>query len=73
MRLRATEALPVLLQQAYALSFGIPTYNQQLMKDYLALASAVPVFRLRYRQSFETMDALFAAVEHQLADAGVVP
>ena len=65
-RLRTTEALPVLLQQAYALSFGIPQYNQQLMKDYLALASAVPVYRLRYRQSFDLMDALFAAVERHL-------
>lgn len=71
-RIRATEGLPALLQQAYALSFGIPKYNQQLMKDYLALASSVPVFRLRYRRSFDVMDVLFAAVERHLAAEGLV-
>ncbi len=71
-RLRVTEALPLLLQQAYALSFGIPKYNQQLMKDYLALASAVPVFRLRYRRSFDVAEELFTAIERHLAsEAGV--
>lgn len=72
-RLRAADALPLLLQQAYALSLTLPTYNQQLMKDYLALATAVPVFRLRYRRSFDVAEELFSAItSHLAADAGVV-
>ncbi len=70
--LRASEALPLLLQQAYALSFKIPKYNQQLMKDYLALAAAVPVFHLRYRRSFDVADELFSAIEGHLAEAAGV-
>ena len=72
-RLRVAEALPLLLQQAYALSFKIPKYNQQLMKDYVALAAGVAMFRLRYRRSFDAAEELFAAIEHHLAtEAGVV-
>ena len=72
-RLRAAEALPLLLQQAYALSFEIPKYNQQLMKDYVALAAGVPMFRLRYRRSFDAAEELFASIEHHLAiEVGVV-
>lgn len=71
-RLRPSEALPLLLQQAYALSFEIPKYNQQLMKDYLALAAAVPMFRLRYRRSFDVAEELFSAIQGHLASvAGV--
>lgn len=71
-RLRAADSLPLLLQQAYALSFGLPKYNQQLMKDYLALSAAVPIFRLRYRRSFEVAEELFSAIAGHLAtEAGV--
>lgn len=70
-RLRAAEALPLLLQQAYALSFELPKYNQQLMKDYLALTAGVPVYRLRYRRSFDEAEALFASIENHLASTGV--
>lgn len=71
-RLKAAEALPLLLQQAYALSFKLPKYNQQLMKDYLALSTMVPVFRLRYRRSFDVAEELFAAIAGHLAtEAGV--
>lgn len=71
-RLRGAEALPLLLQQAYALSFKLPKYNQQLMKDYLALATGVPVFRLRYRRSFDVAEELFSAIAGHLAtEAGV--
>ena len=66
-RLRAADALPLLLQQAYALSFKIPKYNQQLMKDYLALATVVPVFRLRYRKRFDVAEELFSAIAGHLA------
>ncbi len=71
-RLRGAEALPLLLQQAYALSFTLPKYNQQLMKDYLALATVLPVFRLRYRRSFDAAEELFSAITGHLAtEAGV--
>jgi len=71
-RLRGAEALPLLLQQAYALSFKLPKYNQQLMKAYLTLATVVPVFRLRYRRSFDVAEELFSAIAGHLAtEAGV--
>lgn len=65
--LRAAEAVPLLLQQAFTLSFELPKYNQQLMKDYLALASTVPAYRLRYRRSFDVADELFRAVQDHLS------
>lgn len=71
-RLRAADALPLLLQQAFALSFDMAAYNQRLMKDYLALASRVPVFGLRYRRSFDVAEELFAALDaHLQAEPGV--
>jgi hypothetical protein len=66
-RLRTAEGLPLLLQQAYALSFEIPTYNQKLMRDYAQLAASVPMFRLRYQRSFSAADGLFGALEAHIA------
>ena len=66
-RLRAAEALPLLLEQAYALSFEIPTYNQKLMREYAQLATSVPMFRLRYQRSFAAADGLFDALEAHIA------
>jgi hypothetical protein len=71
-RLRVAEVLPILLQQAFALSFNMASYNQRLMKDYLALAGIVPAYRLRYRRSFDVAEALFSAIEaHLQAEFGV--
>jgi hypothetical protein len=66
-RLRTAESLPLLLQQAYALSFEIPTYNQKLMRDYAELAASVPMFRLRYQRSFTAADGLFGALDAHIA------
>jgi hypothetical protein len=42
------------------------------MKDYLALASRVPVFGLRYRRSFDVAEELFAALDaHLQGELGV--
>ncbi len=72
-RLRASESYVRLLQQAYALSLEIPTYNQQLMRDYVELAANVPVFRLQYRRSFDVAQRLFEALEeHLTSEVGVV-
>jgi len=65
-RLTPAEGLPLLLQQAFALSFAIPEYNRQLLLNYARLA-AVPIFRLRYRRSFDAAEALYGAVEAHLA------
>jgi hypothetical protein len=68
-RLRMADALPLLLQQAYALSFKLPKYNQQLMRDYAQLAASVPLYRLRYRREFSMADALYAAIDaHAVAE-----
>lgn len=72
-RLRASDALPRLLQQAFTFSLQIPKYNQQLIRDYLTLVSAVPTFRLRYRRSFDVAAELYSAIRDHLADeAGVI-
>ena len=65
--LRAAEAVPLLLQEAFTLSFELPKYNQQLMKDYLALASTVPTYRLRYRRSFDAAAELYSTIQDHLA------
>jgi len=67
-RMPVSESLPVLLEQAYALSLEIQHYNRQMMKDYADLAAAVPVFRLQYRRSFALADALFNALEHHICE-----
>ena len=61
-RLAAAESLPLLLQQAFALSFAVPEYNRQLLMNYAQLA-AVPIFRLRYRRSFDAAALLYDAIE----------
>lgn len=71
-RLGPADAVRVLLEQAFTLSFELPKYNQQLMTDYVALATAIPVFRLSYRRSFDVVDELFRAIQEHLArEAGV--
>jgi hypothetical protein len=73
-RLRAAEALPLLLQQAYALSFEIARYNHLLMTDYAHLAASVPVFQLRYRRSFDVAAELFDAIDrHVETEVGLRP
>lgn len=66
-RLRAAEGLPLLLQQAYALSFEIPTYNQKLMSDYARLAAFVPMFRLRFHRSFAAAADFFGMLSAHIA------
>ena len=60
--LTAPESYPLLLQQAHSFTLQIPAFNQQLMRDYLALTASVPVFRLTYRRSFDRMDAILDTV-----------
>jgi len=67
--LRAGESYPLLLEQAHAFTLAIPKHNQQLMRDYLALAAATPIFRLEYRRSFDAVEDILDAVErHWLSD-----
>ena len=65
-RLGVAESLPLLVQQAFALSFAVPEYNRQLLMNYAQLA-AVPIFRLRYRRSFDEAALLYDAIEDHLA------
>ena len=66
-KLGVAERLQLLLQQAYALSFKIPDYNQQLMTAYAQLAASVPVYRLRFQRSFAVAGALFDAIDQHAA------
>ena len=61
--LTAGASYTLLLQQAHAFTLQVPLFNQKLMREYLALTAAVPVFRLTYRRSFDRMDAILDAVE----------
>jgi hypothetical protein len=63
--LPAGESYTLLLQQANSFTLQVPLFNQQLMRDYLALTAAVPVFRLTYRRSFDCMDAILDTIERQ--------
>jgi hypothetical protein len=59
--LAAAESYMLLLQQAHAFTLQIPAFNQQLLRDYLALAT-VPTFRLTYQRSFDRMDEILDLV-----------
>lgn len=61
--LGAAEGYTRLLEQAHAFTLQIPAFNQQLMRDYLALAAAVPLVRLTYRRSFDSMTAILDRIE----------
>jgi len=62
---KAAESYVRLLEQAHAFTLEIRSHNQRLMRDYLALAAAVPAFRLVYRRSFDAMTDLLDALEGQ--------
>jgi hypothetical protein len=62
-RLGAAEGYPLLLAQAHAITLNVPAHNQRLMRDYLTLAAAAPVFRLSYAKAFAHFDRMLDAVE----------
>jgi hypothetical protein len=70
-RLKASEAYTLLLEQAHALTLKVASHNRRLMRDYLEIAATLPVFRMRYRKSFDAMedilDAIDRHVEHVIA------
>src|SRR5581483_8920617 len=63
----AGESYARLLEQAHALTLDLPDHTQRLMRDYLALATTVPVFRLAYRKSFEAIAQIVTALEPHTA------
>src|SRR5262249_3281061 len=65
-RLTLTESYPLLLEQAFSMTLALPELNQRLMTDYLALVTAVPVYRLAYRKAFDAFDELVDTVEHHV-------
>jgi hypothetical protein len=67
-RLAPAQSYPSLLEQAHAFTLQIPSHNQRLMRDYLALTAAVPVFALTYRRSFDSLDATLGALERHWID-----
>jgi hypothetical protein len=60
--LTAGDCYTLVLQQAHSFTLQVPAFNQQLMRDYLALAASVPIARLTYRRSFDCMDAILDTV-----------
>ena len=60
--LTAAESYTLLLQQAHSFTLQVPAFNQQLMRDYLALTASVPDFRLTYRRTFDRMDGILDTV-----------
>lgn len=69
--LRAAEIFPLLLAQAYALSLGDPAHNQRLMRDYLALAAAVRVFRFTFPKRFDHLALTLQHLDVHAAAHGV--
>jgi len=61
--LRPGEAYRKLLQQAHAFTLAVPSHNQRLMRDYLAVAASVPAYRLTYRKSFDVIEEIFDTVD----------
>jgi hypothetical protein len=61
--LTAVESYTLLLQQAHSFTLQIPAFNQQLMRDYLALTAGVSIARLTYRRSFDQMEAILDVIE----------
>jgi hypothetical protein len=64
--LAAGDSYTLLLQQAHTFTLQVPAFNQQLMRDYLALAASVPIVHLTYRRSFDCMDAILDEIERSL-------
>ena len=60
--LTAGESYTLLLQQAHSFTLQVPVFNQQLMRDYLTLAASVPIVRLTYRRSFDSLGAILDEV-----------
>lgn len=65
--LKAADAYPLLLAQAHAFTLSVAEHNQRLMRDYLTVASAIPICRLDYHRSFTTFEAVLDGVEAQTA------
>jgi hypothetical protein len=63
----AAGAYTRLLEQAHAFTLAIAEFNRQLMRDYLALAAAVPAFRLIYRPEFDRLPDLLDHLERHAA------
>lgn len=61
-RLKPAASYPLLLEQAHAFTLAVAAFNQQLMRDYLAFAAAVPAYRLVYRRSFADLDRVLDAI-----------
>lgn len=70
-KIRAAESLPLLLEQAHALSLCDSEHNQRLMRDYLALTSEAPTFRFAFPRSFDTIESTLDQLEAHAATAGV--
>jgi len=60
--LRPGDAYRKLLEQAHAFTLEVPSHNQRLMRDYLAVAASVPAYRLTYWKSFDVIDQMFDTV-----------
>jgi hypothetical protein len=69
--LSVAEAYPLLLGQAHAMTLEQPEHNQRLMRDYLALAASVTLFRLSYARGFEHLDSVLKQIERHAAAQGV--
>ena len=67
--LDGAQAYPLLLKQAYAFTLKLPGHNQQLLQDYLNLASQVKCYRLDYPQTFSLLDDVLDCIEYQFHES----
>ena len=66
-QLRASEAIPALLAQAYCFSLEDLDRKRRMVERYMLLAARVPVFALRFRPRFELLPRVLDQVERLFA------
>lgn len=66
-RVTSAAAFPLLLRHAFCFTLSAPNRKRAMIARYLELASAVPVFELRFASGLERLDAIAARVEETLA------
>lgn len=70
-RLHPAAALPVLIEHAQRFDLSEADDRDRTVTNYLALASDVPVLRMRLGSGFEKLGAAVAALEHALEQASL--
>lgn len=72
-RLPSAEAFRALLPHAYCFGLRDEARKGRMMRQYLALAAAVPVLRVRFRPGLERLPAILDELERAVGEAAAQP